>query len=87
VLDEVQLAARVSDDGLAREVLGVDRLISLKDARRRTGDEVALHDNLDPVILYGSPEAIRTEVRRTLGSYAHGGDSTRTGHIFNLFRI
>jgi uroporphyrinogen decarboxylase len=70
--------------GSGAEGLGVDWLISLEDARRQTGGKVALQGNLDPAMLYGSPDAIRNEVRRTLESYAHGGDGTNTGHIFNL---
>ena len=66
------------------DALGVDWLVSLEDARRMTGGKVALQGNLDPAMLYGSPEAIRNEVLRTLGSYARGGDGTNTGHIFNL---
>jgi len=66
------------------DALGVDWLISLEDARRLTGGKVALQGNLDPAMLYGSPEAIRDEVRRTLDSYARGGDGSNVGHVFNL---
>jgi uroporphyrinogen decarboxylase len=61
------------------EGLGVDWTVSLEEARRRTGDRVALQGNLDPATLYASPEAIRAEVKRTLDSYGPG-----PGHIFNL---
>jgi uroporphyrinogen decarboxylase len=61
------------------EGLGVDWTVSLEEARRRTGDRVALQGNLDPATLYASPEAIRAEVKRTLDSYGAG-----PGHIFNL---
>jgi uroporphyrinogen decarboxylase len=61
------------------EGVGVDWLVSLEEARRRTGGKVALQGNLDPVTLYASPETIRTEVARTLASYGHG-----SGHVFNL---
>jgi len=64
--------------------LGVDWTVSLEDARRRTGGRVALQGNLDPVTLYASPDALRGEVRRTLASYAAGGDGTDTGLVFNL---
>ena len=74
--------AELADSGA--EALGVDWLISLEDARRRTAGKVALQGNLDPATLYGSREAIRIEVRRTLDSYASAGDGTNTGHIFNL---
>ncbi len=59
--------------------LGVDWTTDLKDARARTGDRVALQGNLDPSVLYGSPESIRTEVQRVLESYGSG-----PGHVFNL---
>lgn len=59
--------------------LGVDWTTDLADARARTGDRVALQGNLDPSVLYGSPESIRTEVQRVLESYGSG-----PGHVFNL---
>jgi uroporphyrinogen decarboxylase len=65
------------------EALGVDWLVSLEEARRRTLGNVALQGNLDPAALYGSPDAIRSEVHRTLDSYARGGGGN-AGHIFNL---
>jgi len=61
------------------EGVGVDWLVSLEEARRRTGGKVALQGNVDPATLYGSPEAIREEVRRALRSYGDG-----PGHVFNL---
>jgi uroporphyrinogen decarboxylase len=61
------------------EGVGVDWLVSLEEARRRTGGKVALQGNLDPVTLYAEPDTIRKEVARTLASYGHG-----SGHVFNL---
>ena len=61
------------------EGLGVDWLVSLEEARRRTGGRIALQGNLDPATLYASPEGIRTEVKRVLDSYGVG-----PGHVFNL---
>ena len=61
------------------EGLGVDWLVSLEDARRRTQSKVALQGNLDPVTLYAQPETIRAEVKRCLASYGKG-----SGHVFNL---
>jgi uroporphyrinogen decarboxylase len=61
------------------EGVGVDWLVSLEEARRRTGGRVALQGNVDPATLYGSPEAIRAEVKRALDSYGTG-----PGHVFNL---
>ena len=61
------------------EGVGVDWLVSLQEARRRTGGKVALQGNLDPVTLYANPDTIRAEVARTLASYGQG-----SGHVFNL---
>ena len=61
------------------EALGVDWLIDLADARRQTGDRVALQGNLDPTVLLASPECFRTEAARVLDSYGPG-----PGHVFNL---
>ena len=61
------------------DALGLDWTIEIGEARRRTGDRVALQGNLDPCMLYASPERIRTEVGRILESYGHGH-----GHVFNL---
>ncbi|KRA51673.1 uroporphyrinogen decarboxylase [Pseudoxanthomonas sp. Root630] len=66
------------------EGVGVDWLVELGDAARRTGGKVALQGNLDPATLYGSPEAIRAEVKRTLDSYRDGNGGSREGHVFNL---
>jgi len=66
------------------EGVGVDWLVELGEAARRTGGKVALQGNLDPATLYGSPEAIRREVRRALDSYRDGNGGSREGHVFNL---
>jgi len=61
------------------DALGVDWTLDLTDARHLVGDRVALQGNLDPSVLYTSPEHIRTEVGRLLASYGPG-----PGHVFNL---
>lgn len=61
------------------DALGVDWTTDLADARVRVKDRVALQGNVDPSILYSSPERIREEVGRVLASYGHG-----PGHVFNL---
>jgi len=66
------------------EGVGVDWLVELGEAARRTGGRVALQGNLDPTTLYGSPEAVRREVRRALDSYRDGNGGSREGHVFNL---
>lgn len=69
--------AVMADSGC--DALGVDWTTTLADARRLTGDRVALQGNLDPATLKESPERIREAVRETLESYGDG-----PGHVFNL---
>lgn len=61
------------------DVLGVDWLVNLQDARQRVGQQVALQGNMNPQFLYQSPDEIRAEVARILQSYGSG-----SGHVFNL---
>ena len=61
------------------DAVGVDWLVEMSEARRRTGGKVALQGNLDPAVLYGSPDAIRSQVGNVLASYGQG-----SGHVFNL---
>lgn len=61
------------------DALGLDWTMNIDEARARVGDRVALQGNMDPSILYSSPERIRQEVDTILKQYGHG-----TGHVFNL---
>jgi len=61
------------------DALGIDWSTDLGAARERVGDRVALQGNLDPCMLYASPQRIREEVAATLTSFGSG-----TGHVFNL---
>ena len=70
----VEAIAATGCDGI-----GLDWTVDLGDIRQRTGGQIALQGNLDPSILYASPERIREEVGRVLASYGHG-----SGHVFNL---
>ena len=66
------------------DAVGVDWLVDLSEAVRRTGGKVALQGNLDPATLYGSPQAIAAEAARVLDDYAAGNGGSREGHVFNL---
>jgi uroporphyrinogen decarboxylase len=61
------------------DVVGVDWTVDLAAARGRVGDRVALQGNLDPMVLFAPPEAIRNEVAQILERYGPG-----PGHVFNL---
>jgi uroporphyrinogen decarboxylase len=64
---------------IGADALGMDWTTDLGDARARVGDKVALQGNMDPTVLYASPERIRQEVATILESYGAG-----SGHVFNL---
>lgn len=61
------------------QCLGLDWTTSIADARSRVGTQVSLQGNMDPSILYASPQRIRQEVKTILEHFGHG-----EGHIFNL---
>lgn len=61
------------------DAVGLDWTIDIGEARRRVGDKVALQGNLDPSVLFASPEVIAAEVAKILVSYGNG-----SGHVFNL---
>ncbi len=61
------------------DCIGLDWTTSLGEARKRTDNRVALQGNLDPMTLFASSEAIRSEVARVLADFGQG-----SGHIFNL---
>jgi uroporphyrinogen decarboxylase len=60
------------------DVLGVCWRTPLDEARRRTGDTVALQGNLDPQVLLGPSDLVRTRVRQVLD------EGRGPGHIMNL---
>lgn len=67
----------IADSGC--DAVGLDWTMDIGVARQKVGHKVALQGNMDPAVLFASPEAIRIEVERILGSYGYG-----SGHVFNL---
>jgi uroporphyrinogen decarboxylase len=65
--------------GSAADALGIDWTTDLGQARARVGARVALQGNMDPMALFGSPEAIAREAQRILKRFGAG-----PGHVFNL---
>ncbi|MEB4591943.1 uroporphyrinogen decarboxylase [Candidatus Thiothrix sp. Deng01] len=61
------------------DALGLDWTVNIAEARRRVGDKVTLQGNMDPCVLYASPEVIRQQVADILASFGQG-----SGHVFNL---
>ncbi|WP_426414934.1 uroporphyrinogen decarboxylase [Aestuariirhabdus sp. LZHN29] len=72
-----QWIEQIADAGA--DCVGLDWTIDVSDARQRIGDRVALQGNMDPSVLYASPERIREEVARILEGFGEGN-----GHVFNL---
>ena len=67
----------IADSGC--DALGLDWTTDIGLARKRVGSRVALQGNMDPTVLYSSPDAIRTEVRRIVDCFG-----AYPGHVFNL---
>jgi len=67
----------IADTGC--DAVGLDWTIEIGEARRRVGDRVALQGNMDPCVLYASPDRIKQEVAHILHSFGEGN-----GHVFNL---
>ncbi|MEE6075166.1 uroporphyrinogen decarboxylase [Avibacterium gallinarum] len=61
------------------DAVGLDWTVDLADAKKRIGHKVALQGNMDPSVLYASPERIEQEVRSILADFGEG-----SGHVFNL---
>ena len=68
------------------DAVGLDWTVNLGQARRRVADRVALQGNLDPMVLFGSDAAIRSEAARVLDSFGspRNADGSWGGHVFNL---
>jgi uroporphyrinogen decarboxylase len=61
------------------DVMGLDWRCDLQEAWSILGEDVAVMGNLDPIVLYTSPDRIRAAVKEILDKAAN-----RRGHIFNL---
>lgn len=61
------------------DCVGLDWTIEIGRARALIGAKASLQGNMDPTILYSTPQSIRAEVSRILKDYGPG-----EGHIFNL---
>jgi uroporphyrinogen decarboxylase len=65
---------------IGADAIGLDWTANLSKIRALVGDKVALQGNLDPAILFASPDQIRAEVVKVLNAYGKHD----TGHVFNL---
>jgi uroporphyrinogen decarboxylase len=68
---------QIADSGA--DAVGLDWSVDIGTVRKQIGERVALQGNMDPTMLYASPQRIREEVKSILASFGHGN-----GHVFNL---
>jgi uroporphyrinogen decarboxylase len=61
------------------DMLGVDWLTDIREAREIVGNKTALQGNMDPAVLYGSREIIGRETKKILEIFGNN-----SGHVFNL---
>ena len=71
------MAKQLSDS--SADMIGIDWMTDLKEAKNLLGAKFALQGNLDPTTLYGSHDIIRKEVTRVLEVFG-----PESGHVFNL---
>lgn len=64
---------------LRPDVVSLDWTVDIGRARDMVGSYVALQGNMDPALLYASPERIKFAVQKILEKFGKG-----SGHIFNL---
>ena len=65
--------------GIGADALGLDWTVDIGAARARVGDRVALQGNLDPAVLFATPEVVAAEAAKVLAGFGKGA-----GHVFNL---
>ena len=68
---------KIADIGC--DAIGLDWTMNIGKARQLLQDKVALQGNMDPAMLFASPDDIRKEVAQILADYGQG-----SGHVFNL---
>jgi uroporphyrinogen decarboxylase len=64
---------------IGADAVGLDWTVDIGEARARIGGDVALQGNLDPAVLFATPEIVRAEAGKVLASFGAGA-----GHVFNL---
>jgi uroporphyrinogen decarboxylase len=61
------------------DVVGIDWTFDISDIREEISSSKAIQGNLDPAVLFSTPEKVKSEAQRVLEKFGKG-----SGHIFNL---
>jgi uroporphyrinogen decarboxylase len=67
----------LADSGF--DAVGLDWTMDIGHARKLAGNRVALQGNLDPAVLFATPEVVAAEARKVLDAFG-----PHPGHVFNL---
>jgi uroporphyrinogen decarboxylase len=62
------------------DIVSVDWSVDMAEARQRLGREMKVQGNIDPGVLFGSPEFIRDRIFDTIGKAGKGGHILNLGH-------
>jgi uroporphyrinogen decarboxylase len=65
--------------GTGCDGVGIDWTVELGEVQKQIGDKVCIQGNLDPAVMYATPEIVEREVQKVLSQF-----KGNTGHIFNL---
>jgi uroporphyrinogen decarboxylase len=66
-------------DSIDADVIGIDWRQDIGESRKTFGQRKAVQGNLDPVVLFASPEEIRARAHRIMDEVG-----PEPGHVFNL---
>lgn len=62
------------------DIVSVDWTVDMAEARQRLGKEMKVQGNIDPGVLFGSPEFIRERIHDTVAKAGKGGHILNLGH-------
>lgn len=62
------------------DIISVDWTVDMAQARQRLGQEMKVQGNIDPGVLFGSPEFIKQRIHDTVKKAGNGGHILNLGH-------
>lgn len=74
------ILSEIADTGC--DAMGLGWNMDIAKARKELNDRVCIQGNMDPTVLYGTPDKIRSEAAKILKQF--GQHTATSGHVFNL---